>query len=54
MANPPKGKAKAKPAAAKKPAPRSGKATTSRVKAKPVHIMHIMGSTSWGQALHFT
>ena len=36
MANPPKGKAKAKPTAAKKPTPRSGKATTSRAKAKPV------------------
>lgn len=36
MANPPKGKAKATPAAAKKPASRSGKATTSRAQAKPV------------------
>lgn len=36
MANPPKDKAKAKPAAAKKPAPRSGKAVTRGAKAKPV------------------
>lgn len=36
MANPPKGKAKAKPTAAKKPAARSGKATTRRAKAKPL------------------
>lgn len=36
MAIPPKGKAKAKPTAAKKPAPRSGKASTSRAQAKPV------------------
>lgn len=36
MANPPKGKAKATPPAAKKPAVRSGKTPTSRAKAKPV------------------
>lgn len=36
MANPPKGKAKAKPAVAKKPAPRSAKAVTRGAKAKPV------------------
>jgi len=38
LANPPKGKAKAKPAATKKPAPRSGKATTSRAKSKPADL----------------